>query len=117
MFATYLALTIVTALSAAVGCWMNYVHHPIPVAAAKQVQVPESWMIPLGTAQGAGAIGVLAGFALPPIGIAAAVGLVLFFIGAVIAHLRVGDFALGRVIFALVLVGANLAATLAYHLD
>jgi hypothetical protein len=43
----------------------------------------------LGTLKLAGAAGLLVGLVGPPaIGIAAATGLVLYFIGAVIAHLR-----------------------------
>ncbi|RDI45276.1 DoxX family protein [Nocardia mexicana] len=117
MFALYTAFTLVTATAAGVGCWMNYVRHPIPTAAAEVVRVPQSWMIMLGTLMGAGALGLLAGFALPALGIAAATGLVLYFIGAVIAHLRVRDYALGRVSAFLALTVITLAVTLAYHLD
>jgi uncharacterized membrane protein YphA (DoxX/SURF4 family) len=39
----------------------------------------------------AGAAGILIGLWLEPLGIAAAIGLVLYFVGAVIGHLRVGD--------------------------
>ena len=39
----------------------------------------------------AGAIGVIAGLWLAPLGIAAAVGVVLYFVGAIAAHLRVRD--------------------------
>lgn len=116
MFVLYVGLTLVTALAAAAGTWMNYTHHPIPVAAAEQVQVPESWMVPLGTLQGAGALGLIAGFVFPPIGLLAATGLVLFFIGAVIAHLRVGDRHYGAVLPALALAIATLAVTVAYQL-
>ncbi|MFD8597814.1 DoxX family protein [Kitasatospora sp. NPDC059646] len=43
----------------------------------------------LALLEGAGAFGVLAGlFGLRQLGLAAAVGLVLFFVGAVLAHLR-----------------------------
>ncbi|MGV0806358.1 DoxX family protein [Mycolicibacterium setense] len=116
MFALYVTLTLVTACAAAAGTWLNYTHHPIPVSAAKQVQVPESWMVPLGTVQGAGALGLITGFVIPPIGLAAATGLVLFFIGALIAHLRVGDRHFSAVLPALALATATLAATAAYQL-
>ncbi|WP_100446986.1 DoxX family protein [Glycomyces xiaoerkulensis] len=45
---------------------------------------------PLGILEIAGAIGLLAGLFWWPIGVAAAIGSALYFIGAVIAHLRVG---------------------------
>ncbi len=38
-----------------------------------------------------GAIGVLVGFAVPAIGVAAAIGLTLYFLGAVAFHVRAGD--------------------------
>lgn len=116
MFAFYVILTLLTATATGVGCWMNYVRHPIPVAAAKAVQVPQSWMIPLGTLLGAAALGLFAGLAVPALGIAAATGLVLYFIGAIIAHLRVRDFALGPAAVLLTLTVATLAVTLAYRL-
>jgi uncharacterized membrane protein YphA (DoxX/SURF4 family) len=39
----------------------------------------------------AGAVGILIGLWLEPLGIAAAIGLVAYFLGAVIGHLRVRD--------------------------
>lgn len=116
MYVVYVALTVVTALAAAAAAWMNFVHHPIPVAAAKQVQVPQSWMVPLGTLQGAGALGLITGLVVPPIGLAAATGLVLYFLGAVIAHLRVGDRHYSAVLPALALVTVTLATTVVYRL-
>jgi hypothetical protein len=55
------------------------------------VGVPMSWFPVLAAAELAGAVGLLAGIALPALGIAAATGLVLYFVGAVIGHVRVGD--------------------------
>ncbi|WP_280387097.1 DoxX family protein [Nocardia wallacei] len=116
MLALYVIITLLTATAAGAGCWMNYVRHPIPVAAAEVVRVPQSWMPVLGTLLGAAALGLLAGFAVPVLGIAAATGLVLYFIGAVITHLRVRDYALGPVSGALALAVVTLAVTLAYRL-
>lgn len=53
--------------------------------------VPLEWFPFLGACEIAGAAGVLGGLASPLIGIAAALGVVLYFIGAIAAHLRVGD--------------------------
>jgi hypothetical protein len=50
--------------------------------------VPRSWWTWLGVAKAAGAVGLLAGLFVPPIGIAAATGLVLYFAGAVVTVLR-----------------------------
>ncbi|WKG05571.1 DoxX family protein [Mycolicibacterium sp. HK-90] len=55
--------------------------------------VPQSWLIfPIGTAKTAGASGLLAGLVWPPIGIAAAAGLVLFFVCAVYTHVLARDY-------------------------
>jgi hypothetical protein len=47
-----------------------------------------SWLFTLGILKAAGALGLLVGIGIPLIGLAAAVGLVLFFIGAIIVVLR-----------------------------
>ena len=61
----------------------------------------------LGTLKRAGALGLLVGLGLPVIGIAAATGLVLYFIGAVIAHLR------ARVLYNIAFPGAYLGLSAA----
>ncbi|MET8973805.1 DoxX family protein [Streptomyces hydrogenans] len=53
--------------------------------------LPQSMMVVLIGAQIAGAAGVIAGLWCGPVGIAAAIGLTLYFAGAVAFHLRVGD--------------------------
>jgi hypothetical protein len=50
--------------------------------------VPQSWWPWLGTAKLAGAIGLLVGLVLPPVAVAAGIGLVLYFTGAVVTVLR-----------------------------
>lgn len=46
--------------------------------------VPERWWPVLGTAKAVGAAGLLVGLAVPAVGVAASVGLVAYFAGAVI---------------------------------
>jgi hypothetical protein len=54
-----------------------------------EVGVPRSWLTPLGLLKAAGAAGLLLGlFGLRSVGIAAATGLVVFFPGALAAHVR-----------------------------
>ncbi|GAB3997367.1 DoxX family protein [Glycomyces albus] len=55
--------------------------------------VPQSWWLWLGTAKAAGALGLLVGLLVPVIGIAAAIGLILYFIGAVVTVLRARSYA------------------------
>jgi hypothetical protein len=59
------------------------------VANSIKVGVPTSWLPMLGTLKVAGAAGLLLGLlGVRYIGVAAAVGLVLFFLGAIGVHLR-----------------------------
>ncbi|MEX3655818.1 DoxX family protein [Mycolicibacterium fortuitum] len=55
--------------------------------------VPQSWLIfPIGTAKTAGALGLMAGPVWPPVGWAAAAGLVFFFVCAVWTHVLARDY-------------------------
>ena len=54
----------------------------------RRLGIPARRLIPLGLLKAAGAIGLLAGFLAPAVGVAAASGLVLFFIGAIVATVR-----------------------------
>jgi hypothetical protein len=56
------------------------------------IGVPLGWFPFLAACEIAGALGLLIGLWYAPLGIAAAAGLVLYFIGAVITHLRARDF-------------------------
>jgi hypothetical protein len=47
-----------------------------------------SWLSKLGALKAGGALGLLVGIAVPVIGVAAAVGLVLFFVGAIAVVIR-----------------------------
>ncbi|WP_029107048.1 DoxX family protein [Mycobacterium sp. URHD0025] len=59
------------------------------LANSAEVGVPRTWVPVLGLLKGAGAVGLLVGVvAFPPLGVAAAIGLTAFFIGAVITHIR-----------------------------
>jgi hypothetical protein len=55
------------------------------------VRVPMKWFPYLAACEFAGAAGLLIGISWSPIGLAAAIGLIIYFLGAIIAHLRVGD--------------------------
>jgi len=49
-----------------------------------------SWLFTLGALKAAGALGLLVGIGVPLIGVAAAVGLALFFVGAIAVVIRAG---------------------------
>jgi hypothetical protein len=55
------------------------------------VGVPARYIPVLAALEIAGAVGIVAGLWIAPLGIAAAIGLVAYFVGAVAGHLRVRD--------------------------
>jgi hypothetical protein len=55
------------------------------------VGVPLKYLSLLAAAELAGALGLVLGIWWPFIGVAAGIGLVLYFVGAGVSHLRVGD--------------------------
>ena len=115
MFAAYIAVTVLAAIVYAFAAYLNFVRDESVVAIADKTSVPRSWMIPLGSLLAAGALGLLIGFAVPLIGTAAGVGLVLYFLGAFGAHLRARyyEFANWAVFFLLAV--ATVAVGLAHH--
>ena len=115
MHVLYIATTLLAAVAVGSAACMNFAGSAYVKTVADRVQVSQSWMVPLGTVLGCGAVGLLVGFAVPEIGLAAAIGLVLYFLGAVSAHLRVGDRELGGAVFYLLLAAAALATAIAYH--
>jgi len=82
---------------------------------ADKVRVPYNWMLPLGALLGAGCLGLLAGIAVPPIGVLAASGLVLYFLVALAAHLRVHDHQLGPWLLYFAACAAALVTAVAHH--
>ena len=115
MHVIYLATTIVAVLANAYAAGLNFAGAESVKAVADRVQVSRGWMVPLGTLLGCGAVGLLLGFAVPALGTAAAIGLVLYFTCAVIAHLRVRDREIGGAVFFLLLASAALVADVAYR--
>jgi hypothetical protein len=115
VFATYVAVTIVAAVFTGIAAVTYLIGHDYPKAQADMKRVPRSWLPWLGMALAAGSLGLLVGFAVPLVGVLAAAGLVLYFVGALIAHLRVGSRQLvGWGVFFIVTVAA-LATNLAYR--
>ncbi len=112
---TYLLTTILAALANGYAACLNFVGAESVKVVADRVQVSRGWMVPLGTLLAAGAVGLLTGFAVPALGTAAAIGLVLYFIFAVSAHRRVHDPQIGGAVFFLVLAIAALITDVGYH--
>jgi hypothetical protein len=115
MFAAYATVTILASVFNGIAAVTYLIGHDYPKAQADIKRVPRSWVPVLGMALAAGALGLPAGFVVPWLGILAAAGLVLYFLGALIAHLRVGSRNLvGWAVFALTAVAA-LAVNVGYH--
>lgn len=93
MFVTYVVITVITILANAGAAAADLAHAKFVLTNMAEVGVPRSWLPLLGLLKGAGAVGLLLGLlGIRFLGIAAAIGLVLFFIGALAAHVRARAF-------------------------
>ncbi|WP_340539113.1 DoxX family protein [Nocardioides sp. GXZ039] len=111
----YLALTILAALMNGYAAFLSLTGAASVGAIADRLEISRRWMRPFGLVLTCGALGLLAGLAVPALGIAAAAGLVGYFVCAVAAHLRVHDTGLGGAVFFLVLAAAALLSDVAYR--
>jgi NAD/NADP transhydrogenase alpha subunit len=93
MFTAYVVLTFMTIAANAFSGVAALVHWKRILPGMAGAGVPESWLTTLGALKTAGAVGLLLGLVgVAFIGTAAATGLVLFFVGAIVAHLRARDY-------------------------
>ena len=117
MFTAYLIVTVVTIAANAFAAAADLAPARFILANMSEVGVPRSWLPPLGWLKAAAAVGLLIGLlGLRPLGLAAAIGLVLFFTGALATHIRARAFhniAVPATFFALALAATTL--TLAAH--
>jgi hypothetical protein len=89
MHFAYIAVTAVTIVANAGAAMADFARARFVLANSAEVGVPPTWLPALATLKLAGAIGLVAGLVgVPGVGEAAAAGLVLFFVGAVVAHTR-----------------------------
>src|SRR5690349_1726046 len=91
MSPAYVTVTILAAAFTGIAAATYLLGHEYPKAQADMKRIPRSWVPVLGLLLAAGSLGLLAGFAVPLLGTLAAAGLVLYFTGALVAHLRVGS--------------------------
>jgi DoxX-like family len=85
------AFVIVTVLAAALvgfSAASVFLHAKWVVGPLADYGIPRSWMPWLGTAKAAGAAGLLVGLLVPAVGVLAAIGLILYFAGAVTTVIR-----------------------------
>ncbi|MFI9453845.1 DoxX family protein [Amycolatopsis sp. NPDC052450] len=108
MSTAYLTLAIVMIVLNAGIAAADFARVPFVLKNSAEVGVPQSWIPPLASLKAAGAAGLLLGLlGVPYIGTAAAVGLVLFYVGAVLTHVR------ARVLYNIAFPGGILALAVA----
>jgi hypothetical protein len=115
VFAAYVTVTLATSAVVGLAAIGNLAGHPYVKGQADANRVPQSWRLPLGMLLAAGALGLLAGFAVPLLGTAAAVGLVLYFVGAFGAHLRARNYRFGPWSLYFTMAVATLVLNIAYN--
>ena len=109
MFTAYLVVTLMAVAASAFVAVANFMRLKFVLSTAARVRVPESWIAMLGTLNAAAALGLLLGvIGVPPIGTAAAIGLILYFVGAIITHLHARDHSIGPAAAFLLLAVATL---------
>lgn len=95
-FTAYIVVTVVAAAANIYAAANDFVRPKWLLGNMSKLGVPESSLRVLGVLKAAGALGLLIGIGVPLIGMAAAIALTLFFIGALITHLRARDLSLGK---------------------
>ena len=107
----YLVITILLAAIVTFSGIGKIRHDPRIVQVIHElIGVPLKYFPLLAACEFAGALGVVLGIWWPLLGVAAGIGLVIYFVGASVSHLRVGDVkGIGPAAFILVLAAAALA--------
>jgi len=113
MFVAYIIVIIIAAGANIFSATLDFIRFKQILVNMAKVGVPESWITMLGTLKVAGAVGLLVGIGVPSIGVAAAIGLILFFIAAITTHLRARDYSFGLAVVFLLLAGTALVLRLA----
>jgi hypothetical protein len=88
MFTAYVAVTALTAAANTYAATADLIRPTWLLGNMAKARVPQSWLLPLAALKAAGALGLLVGIAVAPLGVAASTGLILFFVGALITHFR-----------------------------
>lgn len=89
MLIAYFVVTAITIGANAAMAAADLVRSKFVLANSAEVGVAESWLPLLGSLKAAGAAGLLLGLlGVHAIGLAAAAGLVVFFAGAIVTHMR-----------------------------
>jgi len=111
MDTAYLLVTILFAAMVAFSAIAKIRRDPRVVHVIQEVVgVPLRFFPLLAACELAGALGLVLGIWSGWVGVAAGIGLVIYFVGAVVSHLRVGDVkGMGPAVFMLIAAGGALA--------
>ncbi|GAA2998858.1 hypothetical protein GCM10020229_09030 [Kitasatospora albolonga] len=88
MNVTTTVVTVIAALMSGFSAYALLSRQVWVVQPLEQYGVPKGWWNLLGAAKAAGALGLLVGLAVEPLGLAAGIGLVAYYGGAVVTVLR-----------------------------
>ena|SRR6266480_2645424 len=113
MFTAYIVVTILAAAANIFSATLDFIRFKQVLINMAKAGVSESWITILGVLKAAGALGLLIGISVPLIGIAAASGLILFFVAAIVTHLRAHDHSFGLAVVFLLLALAALVLRVA----
>jgi hypothetical protein len=95
MHTAYLVVTILLAGFLVVSAVADFGRYHRVLIAMARARVPESWLPTLGAVKGVAGVGLLAGIAVPAVGIAAGSGTIVFFLGAITTHIRARWYSFG----------------------
>jgi len=107
MFIATIVVAVMLAVILLVSARGKLVRDPAIMKTMTRVGFPENRLWFLAAAETAGAVGLAVGLFWPPLGIAAAGGVIAYFLGATGAHLRVHDW---QIAIPVVLLAAGMAA-------
>ncbi|WP_280262254.1 DoxX family protein [Nocardia abscessus] len=114
MDVAYVVATVLAAAAALLAAGIDVVRAEWVRTNMRGSGIPESWLTPLAVVKAVGGAGLLVGLAVAPIAVAAAAGLVVYFVGAELTLLRARQYAhIGYPLPFLALAAASLGFALA----
>jgi len=88
MFTAFIVVTLLTAAANTYAAVVDFLRPEWVLDNMTKWGGSHSWLSTLGALKAAGALGLVIGIAVPLIGVAAAIGLMLFFVGAIAVVMR-----------------------------
>ncbi|CAM2832538.1 DoxX family protein [Prescottella defluvii] len=99
MFIAYAVVAVLLTLALTASAFLTATRNEQVTTSMRNAGAHDSWFPKLAALKALGAIGLVVGLWVPWIGVAAAIGVTLYFIGAVTMHLRAGDKNIGGAAF------------------